>query len=266
MRTASRHIVLALPLLACAALCTFARPAGGEPDAPRHVAAQTVYLHEAIEGFHKITIEGDLGGNGTLSLDPNSCTVNPFGDIEACTLLPPSTRSVTLSKAATPDPAGRGRVLYSIDGARLAKPLVLVVSPDKAQPPRLVYGERGPGTPRSITLELLLSSIQPPPRAAAGEPCTARYAAQQVPGFVVIFANGVHPTAGFEVRFEQSAAAVFPPQFTLLHVKPTGMVAQVISPFSVMTSFPAGQKIDRVEVRDANGSHDVPVEQVPDVK
>jgi hypothetical protein len=153
MRTSHRYTLFTLPLLACAALGLDAQRAGGQTAAVRHVAAQTVYLPEAIEGFHTITIQGDLGGNGSLSLDPNSCTVNAFGDIEACTLLPPSTRAVTLSKVATPDPAGRGRELYSIDGARLAKPLMLVVSPDKAQPPRLVYGERGPGTPRPITLD-----------------------------------------------------------------------------------------------------------------
>jgi hypothetical protein len=149
--------LLALPLLACAAILALVPRAGGQP-ALRHVAAQTAYLHEAIEGFRTITIEGDLGGNGTLTLDPNACTLNAFGDIEACTLLPPARRSVSLKRVAVPDPAGRGRTLYTIDGAGLGTPLALVVHPDPARPLRLVYGDKGPGTPRAVTLEPLAAS------------------------------------------------------------------------------------------------------------
>lgn len=96
--------------------------------------------------------------------------------------------------------------------------------------------------------------------------CSATYSAQQVPGAVIIFAAGVHPTPGYKTYFEELPITVFPPQHRLMHVKPKGMVAQVITPFMVETSFPAEDKIDEVIVHDANGEHKVPVEQVPDIK
>ena len=257
-RLSCHHALLALLLLASAALLIGAAYQAG---ASRHVSAQTVYLPDAIESFHTITIVGDLGAKASLTLDPNTCTLNQFGDLEACTLLPPSTRQVMLNKLDKADPAGRGRVLYSIDGAGLGKPLFLVVPADDSQPMRLVYGDRGPGTPRPIALEPTVPVGQPPSKAAAVEPCTARYLAWQVPGLVAIAATGVHPTAGYEVFFEQSPLAVFPPQFRLLHVKPAGPVAQVITPFSAITTISTQQKIDRVVVSDASGSHGVPVEQ-----
>lgn len=97
------------------------------------------------------------------------------------------------------------------------------------------------------------------------ELCAAYYRAQQVPGAVFIFAEGFHPTSGYHVFFEQSPIDIFPPEFILWHVKPSGIVLQVITPFFVYTSFNAPSKIDAVVVHDANGRHEVPVEQVPDL-
>lgn len=101
---------------------------------------------------------------------------------------------------------------------------------------------------------------------AAAELCCAKYSAQQVPGAVIIFAAGVHPTAGYKTYFEKLPIAVFPPQHRLMHIKPTGVVAQVITPFVVHATFPAEDKIDEVIVHDVNGEHEVPVEQVPEIK
>jgi hypothetical protein len=58
---------------------------------------------------------------------------------------------------------------------------------------------------------------------------------------------------------------VFPPEFQLLHIAPTGLTAQVVTPFLVYTQFPAEQMVERVIVHDANGRHEVDVEQVPDL-
>src|ERR1051325_10657813 len=54
--------------------------------------------------------------------------------------------------------------------------------------------------------------------------CSANYRAQQVPGAVIIIAEGWHPTSGYQEFFEKSKIDVFPPEFTLWHVLPSGMV------------------------------------------
>lgn len=97
-------------------------------------------------------------------------------------------------------------------------------------------------------------------------PCghVERYRAEQVPGAVIIHADGEHPTAGWLVYFEQLPIRIFPPQYEVVHVKPTGPVAEVITPFSIFTSFGASERIDEVVVHDAHGEHTIKVEQVPD--
>jgi len=67
------------------------------------------------------------------------------------------------------------------------------------------------------------------------------------------------------VFFEKSPIDVFPPQFSLWHVPPAGIVLDVITPFAEYTSFKAKDEIDAVVVYDANGKHEVKVEQVPDL-
>lgn len=95
--------------------------------------------------------------------------------------------------------------------------------------------------------------------------CAASYRAQQVPGAVLIFADGMHPTSGYQAFFEQSPLDVFPPEFILWHIAPSGIVLEVLTPFTVYTSFKTTGKIERVAVHDANGRHEVEVEQVPDL-
>ena len=97
------------------------------------------------------------------------------------------------------------------------------------------------------------------------EPCAAPYRAEQVPGAVLIFAHGVHPTSGYVVFFEKSPIDVFPPEFSFWHVKAAGIVLEVITPFTEYTSFKAKEKVEAVVVHDANGKHEVKVEQVPDL-
>jgi hypothetical protein len=97
-------------------------------------------------------------------------------------------------------------------------------------------------------------------------PCAASYRAQQVPGAVLIFADGIHSTSGYVVFFEKLPIDIFPPQFSLWHVPPSGMVLEVVTPFSEYTSFPAKEQIDVVVIYDANGKYEVAVEQVPDVR
>jgi len=97
------------------------------------------------------------------------------------------------------------------------------------------------------------------------ELCSGNYYAEQVPGSVIIHALGRHMTGGYHVFFEQSLITVFPPEFSLWHVKPQGLVTQVIRPFAVHTNFPATAGVAKVAVHDANGKHEVPVDQARDV-
>lgn len=93
----------------------------------------------------------------------------------------------------------------------------------------------------------------------------ATYSAQQVPGAVIIFATGCHPTTGYVDFFEQSPLRIFPPQFIFRTIPPTGMVLQVITPFSIWVMFGANDTVETVTVFDADGSHEIKVEQVPDL-
>lgn len=105
--------------------------------------------------------------------------------------------------------------------------------------------------------------------AKAGKPialCSGRYYAEQIPGAVLIHAHGYHNTSGYKVFFEKSPLAIFPPQYTLWHIKPSGPVLEVITPFSVSTSFNAAERVASVVINDADGKHSVLVEQVPDLK
>jgi hypothetical protein len=74
----------------------------------------------------------------------------------------------------------------------------------------------------------------------------------------------VHPTSGYVVFFEKSPIDVFPPEFSVWHVKPSGIVLEVLTPFNIYTSFKTTGKVERVVVHDADGRHEVEVEQVPD--
>ena len=93
----------------------------------------------------------------------------------------------------------------------------------------------------------------------------ATYSAQQVPGAVIIFAMGCHPTTGYTDFFEQSPLRIFPPQFIFRTIPPTGIVLQVITPFSIWVMFGASDPVETVTVFDADGSHEIKVEQVPDL-
>jgi len=106
----------------------------------------------------------------------------------------------------------------------------------------------------------IMTSLQP----ANVELCVATYRAEQIPGAVVIHAQGIHRTSGYQVFFDQAPITVFPPEFSLWHVKPAGIVLEVITPFAAHTTFRATQKVEKVIVHDAAGRHEVPVEQVPD--
>ena len=91
----------------------------------------------------------------------------------------------------------------------------------------------------------------------------ANYFAIQGRDAVIIFAFGVHPTPGYTDFFEQSPIDIFPPQFIFRSIPPGGMVPQVLSPFSIWVMFGATEPIKTVTVHDADGEHEIEVQQMP---
>ena len=92
--------------------------------------------------------------------------------------------------------------------------------------------------------------------------CHGAYSAIQFKGKVYIFGNGVHPTAGYRTYFEKAKIAIWPPQFSLMCVKPSGVAAQVLSPFSAKISFAADEPVESVIVTDSNGKQTIKVAQL----
>jgi len=91
---------------------------------------------------------------------------------------------------------------------------------------------------------------------------TGRYRAQQIPGLVLVFAEGSHCQAGYVVFFERLPQTVDPPAFALWEAKPTGAFPNVQTPFSRSTMFVASDKVDRIIVFDDRGENEVQVEQL----
>lgn len=100
--------------------------------------------------------------------------------------------------------------------------------------------------------------------------CNAEYTATQLripdgPREIWIVAKGKHPTAGYEVYFQQTPLDIFPPEFELWHIEPDAS-ADVITPFSRFVTFTARDTQAEVFVHDSNGRHRVSVEQLGDLK
>lgn len=90
----------------------------------------------------------------------------------------------------------------------------------------------------------------------------ASYRAEQALDTVIIFAMGWHPTPGYYDFFEQSPIRIFPPQFILRTIPPGGMVPQVLTPFAIWVMFGASEPVKTVTVHDADGAHEIKVEQL----
>ena len=94
------------------------------------------------------------------------------------------------------------------------------------------------------------------------ELCKAVYTAIQFKGRVYIFANGIHPTAGYKTYFKRAMIAIWPPQYSLMCEKPSGVVAHVLTPFSAQTSFEAEQPVASVIITDKGGKQTIKVVQM----
>lgn len=137
--------------------------------------------------------------------------------------------------AATPSDAGAGE-MRSTGGAGMAATSTTTRPTDAAAP--------GAGLPAGW-------EIAP----------TGTFSAKQEGGQVTITAKGENPTAGHEMKLMQSMLRIWPPQYVLIRKRPTGMAAQVVTPFEVTASFKAAEPVKTVIVRDGAGRHEVTVGQ-----
>jgi hypothetical protein len=91
----------------------------------------------------------------------------------------------------------------------------------------------------------------------------ATYTARQEKGVVTVTATGSNPTAAYQVQLAREPMKIFPPKFAFYRKPPGGIVAQVITPFSVCATFKADARVEVISVRDAKGEHRVSVDATP---
>ncbi|MGH9512513.1 MAG: hypothetical protein ACRD2U_10305 [Terriglobales bacterium] len=82
------------------------------------------------------------------------------------------------------------------------------------------------------------------------ELCSAEYTATLVPGLdgpehIYITAQGMHPTSGYKIIFRTEPEDVYPPEFSLWHIRPTGFVSQMVTPFTETTIFEVRGTVER---------------------
>jgi hypothetical protein len=104
-------------------------------------------------------------------------------------------------------------------------------------------------------------------RISAPELCSGEYSATVVAipdggEEVFVEAEGVHSTGGYEVFFQKSPLDVYPPQFSLWHLKPSGPSTDVLTPFTEITTFQKTGEVREVIVVDKAGRHPVKVQRI----
>ncbi len=263
MNVQHRFLLVATTILFSGAWTAFAQDVDQEatkaPTRPK-VALRSVYLADRIGSARQIIIEGELGGEGKVTLDGNTCTVDQFGDTQICTeiFFPPV--DVKIKQLRLADPSGQGRRVFLLEGELNPKDYryYLIVPRRRSEAHRLVV-DMGEDNRRVVSLERFGQASED----TDGKPelCKhAKFRAEKVDDKVVIYATGEHPTGGWKVSFEQLPIEIFPPQYRLVCIRPTGIVTQVITPFEVKTSFKSGADVKEVIVHDGEGRHKVPVE------
>ena len=104
----------------------------------------------------------------------------------------------------------------------------------------------------------------------------ASYGAQQIGDELLLFANGVHPTAGFKEFFESLTLEGPIPELNFLFIEPerreeeeaelVSVVAQVVTAFQHHERFRVPGRVEGVVIRDLDGRHELVVERFPEVE
>lgn len=88
------------------------------------------------------------------------------------------------------------------------------------------------------------------------------YTARQVGDEVIVTASGDTPTPNYKVWLIPAGERTVVPTFELWWMRPLGVQLQVLAPFMIHLTFNAGGRtFETIQVRDAEGVHEVEVEQ-----
>jgi hypothetical protein len=152
--------------VAAGALVEAAQPA----PTGRRVSVKSGYLAAPLGQFRQVALTAELaGGQGTgvLRLDPNTCTLDDFGDPAGCTRIAVARTPVQLTRLRAADPHGLGRQLWAVSGAPLSGSLTLVLAGTTGGPHRLIHTTPNGGK-LVVPMEASASGPTPGPAPAPG--------------------------------------------------------------------------------------------------
>jgi hypothetical protein len=125
-----------------------------QPVAAKQIDWTTVYLQEPIGRAHQLRLKGELGGEGTVYVDPNKGELDAFGEPTKSTELVVIPIRVTFRETTTEKPKAGYRTYDVVGVGRSMPPLRLVISP-KGQAGRLLVLDAKGLTTRVISMELV---------------------------------------------------------------------------------------------------------------
>lgn len=109
----------------------------GEPSEERTLELESLYMNTSIRLTNdarparfvslRLTQISRSELMGTLVLDPNTCSLDVFGDRQACTRIAVQAIDVELQLVRELDPAGAGRRYFQVTGEGIPRDLALIV-------------------------------------------------------------------------------------------------------------------------------------------
>jgi hypothetical protein len=129
----------------------------------RRIAVKSGYLAAPIGQFRQVMLTAELAGgqgSGVLRLDPNTCSLDDFGDPGNCTRIATAKSQVQLTRLRVVDPQGLNRQLWEVSGAPISGTLTLVLSATSVGPHRLIHTAPSGG---KLVVPLEASALGPGP-------------------------------------------------------------------------------------------------------
>lgn len=121
-----------------------------QPHQGDELSLVSMYLDSPVAGAHGISLRlgplVDGHRKGGLSLDPNHCGLNRWGDRTGCTKMAIRTIEVVATPMRTLDPAGHHRMLYRVASSDLDREQATLIEYPAAGLWYLVYERRENGT------------------------------------------------------------------------------------------------------------------------
>jgi len=122
------------------------------PSEKAMIQLTTVYLETPIGRAHRLGFTGELGGAGIVSIDPNTGSLNAFGDVKTGTELVIVPARVSFLPVHRGETSGKdGDRLYDVVGKQLPRMRLLIRSGNR--PARLLVLDDAGKTLRVVTLE-----------------------------------------------------------------------------------------------------------------